>query len=83
MLIWNSSKLTTAGKALLAKAQAGKATIKITKLYIRRSSRYKNCFKNSAADLPDFGHADQQRQYARVKNYDLEQNRRCRAEEWI
>ena len=31
MLIWNSSKLTTAGKALLAKAQAGKATIKITK----------------------------------------------------
>ena len=31
MLIWNPSKLTTAGKALLAKAQAGRCTIKITK----------------------------------------------------
>ena len=31
MLIWNPSKLTTKGKALLAKAQAGKCTIKITK----------------------------------------------------
>lgn len=31
MLIWNPSKLTTKGKALLAKAQAGRCTIKITK----------------------------------------------------
>ena len=31
MLIWNPSKLTNKGKALLAKAQAGKATIEITK----------------------------------------------------
>jgi len=31
MLTWNPSKLTTKGKALLAKAQAGKCTIKITK----------------------------------------------------
>ena len=31
MLMWNPSKLTTAGKALLAKAQAGQTTIKITK----------------------------------------------------
>nr|WP_325300154.1 phage tail protein [uncultured Dysosmobacter sp.] len=31
MLIWNPSKLTTAGKALLAKAQAGQASIQITK----------------------------------------------------
>lgn len=31
MLIWNPSKLTDKGKALLAKAQAGKTTIKITK----------------------------------------------------
>ena len=31
MLIWNESKLTTAGKALLAKAQAGQTTIQITK----------------------------------------------------
>ena len=31
MLIWNQSKLTTAGKALLAKAQAGQTSIQITK----------------------------------------------------
>ena len=31
MLMWNPSKLTTAGKALLAKAQAGQTSIKITK----------------------------------------------------
>ena len=31
MLIWNPSKLTNKGKALLAKAQAGRATIEITK----------------------------------------------------
>lgn len=31
MLTWNPSKLTTKGKALIAKAQAGKCTIKITK----------------------------------------------------
>lgn len=31
MLIWNPSKLTTKGKVLLAKAQAGRCTIKITK----------------------------------------------------
>lgn len=31
MLIWNPSKLTTAGKALLAKAQAGQTSIQITK----------------------------------------------------
>ena len=31
MLIWNPSKLTNKGKALLAKAQAGKASIEITK----------------------------------------------------
>lgn len=31
MLTWNPSKLTSAGKALLAKAQAGKATIEFTK----------------------------------------------------
>lgn len=32
MLIWNQSKLTTAGKALLAKAQAGQTSIQITKV---------------------------------------------------
>lgn len=31
MLMWNPSKLTTAGKALLAKAQAGQTSIQITK----------------------------------------------------
>lgn len=31
MLIWNPSKLTTNGKALLAKAQAGRCSIQITK----------------------------------------------------
>ena len=31
MLTWNPSKLTSAGKALLAKAQAGRATIEFTK----------------------------------------------------
>mgnify|MGYP004566767181 FL=1 len=32
MLIWNQSKLTKAGKALLAKAQAGQTSIQITKV---------------------------------------------------
>ena len=32
MLMWNPSKLTTAGKALLAKAQAGQTSIQITKV---------------------------------------------------
>ena len=32
MLVWNQSKLTTAGKALLAKAQAGQTSIQITKV---------------------------------------------------
>lgn len=31
MLIWNPGKLTKDGKALLAKAQAGKCAIQITK----------------------------------------------------
>ena len=60
MLMWNPSKLTTAGKALLAKAQAGQTSIKITKaqswirfLFFRRKHREQNSSEDSEADLPD------------------------------
>lgn len=40
MLMWNPSKLTTAGKALLAKAQAGQTSIQITKAQTGSGSYY-------------------------------------------
>lgn len=90
MLIWNSSKLTTAGKALLAKAQAGKATIKITKAQTGSGSYAsgeavdtRTALKAPQQTFPISDHADQQRQHARAKNCNLEQNRRYRTKKWI
>mgnify|MGYP000261347484 CR=1 FL=1 len=57
MLIWNPGKLTKDGKALLAKAQAGKCAIQINKgtvgkwlIYFERGHLTENCAEDREAE---------------------------------
>ena len=76
MLIWNPSKLTTKGKALLAKAQAGRCTIKITRrrpdppVQLRRGNRHQNVTQGTGADTANPQQRDPERKYTRSEGSD-------------
>lgn len=91
MLIWNQSKLTTAGKALLAKAQGWtdvypdyKGTDWIRKLFFRGKPGKQNSAENTEADLPDSEQKHQRsRQYTYSEDCDHKQERNRNTEHWL
>ncbi len=77
MLIWNPSKLTTKGKALLAKAQAGRCTIKITKAQTgsgqyssEEATDTRTSLKTPVQTLPIPQQRDPERKYTRSEGGD-------------
>lgn len=81
MLIWNPGKLTKDGKALLAKAQAGKCAIQITKaivgkwlIYFERGHLTENCAEDREADIPDLKQSYQYRFSTGAEDHNGEQH---------
>ena len=79
MLIWNPGKLTKDGKALLAKAQAGKCAIQITKAQsgsgsYTSSEDISQRTADREADIPDLKQSYQYRFSTGAEDHNGEQH---------